>query len=161
MLWFKGKCLHSRVEMKQLLFHSLVFTLLKGLISGFVLKHKVRDRIGRACSSLSLCLPGLAWKKYAQTCALLMLSLSRQGLFMGSMVWLYQMGFTDVIPYRFRLPITFAVDTEFVTDPSPRAWRTAGFEKGIGEGKLGRLPSHANDSRYFLFTWLEGQHFLG
>lgn len=80
---------------------------------------------------------------------------------MGSTVWLYQVGLTDLIPYRFRLPVTFAVDTEFVADLHPRAWRTAGFEKGTGEGILGRLLSHANDSRYFLFTWLEGQLFLG
>jgi len=55
------------------------------------------------------------------------------------------MGFTDLIPYRFRCPITLVVHTELVADLPARAWRTAGLEKGIGEGKLGRLLSHAND----------------
>lgn len=113
------------------------------------------EKLNRKSLPVSIFFP--TWSGLEKKCAELYMfnTLSLQSLFMGSVVQLYQMRFTEQTPYRLRLPFIFAVDTEFVADTPPRPWKTAGFEKGVGEEKSGKLMTHAKGLGYFLFTWLK------
>lgn len=159
MLWFKGKCPHIRVETKQLLFHPLIFVSFYFFFFKVLVYFEMQDgRPDRKCFLILISLP--TWSDLKKICAELYVfspASSSPGTFMGLMLWLYQVGFANLIPYGVRIPITLARDT--LADLLPRVWKAVGFEKGIAEEKLGK--SQTGYSRYFWLTWLERQIFLG